>query len=98
MYVHGKVHGFALEEPQIAGSVEVALSWGSDHWEEVRNFANSSLPPAAVRTWRASAPGSPQRSPPSPASAGRSRRRTPVSMPAATVTDRVTAARDALGG
>ncbi len=42
---HGKVHGFALEEPQIAGSVEVALSWGSDHGEEVRGFANSSPTP-----------------------------------------------------
>ncbi|MFD5422043.1 DNA gyrase subunit B [Streptomyces sp. NPDC127069] len=43
--VHGKVHGFALEEPRIAGSVEVALSWGSDHGEEVRGFANSSPTP-----------------------------------------------------
>ncbi|MFH7594519.1 DNA gyrase subunit B [Streptomyces racemochromogenes] len=38
---HGRVHGLALEEPRMSGSVEVALSWDSAPGEEVRSFANS---------------------------------------------------------
>jgi DNA gyrase subunit B len=43
--VHPDVIGFEREDPQMAGTVEVALRWCSSREEQVRSYANSSPTP-----------------------------------------------------
>ncbi|OSZ57658.1 DNA gyrase subunit B [Streptomyces pharetrae CZA14] len=43
--VHPDVIGFEREDPQIAGTVEVALRWGGSHEERLRSYANSEPTP-----------------------------------------------------
>ncbi|MFA7764109.1 DNA gyrase subunit B [Streptomyces sp. NRRL S-448] len=44
-HMHTDVIGFEREDPRMAGTMEVALRWGSSREERVRSFANSMATP-----------------------------------------------------